>query len=101
VAEHTPADPLTHLRDHSKAGRGLTPSEVARLLRISPDRVRAMIARGELGAVNTSPNRCGRCRYVVLPHHLAEWERSRQVVPPPKTPPRRRRPGRIDHFPDY
>jgi excisionase family DNA binding protein len=81
--------------------RGLTPREVAAYLRIGPDRVRAMIARGELGAVDVTPRRRGRPRYIVLPHHLAEWERARQVAPPPKTPPRRRGSGRIDYFPDY
>jgi len=32
--------------------RGHTPAELARLLRVSPDRVRAWIANGELGALN-------------------------------------------------
>jgi hypothetical protein len=79
--------------------RGWTPRELARLLRVSPDRIRGWIKRRELGAVPI-PDRRGKPRYVVLPHHLAEWERTRQVAPPP--PPRRRkRAGRIDHFPEY
>jgi hypothetical protein len=87
----------------AQAGQlGMTPREVAAYLRISPDRVRAMIVRGEIGCINTSPSRCGKPRYVILPRHLAEWERTRQVAPPPKTPPRRRRrAGRIDHFPQF
>ncbi len=35
--------------------RGRTPAEVGKPLRISPDRVRAMIARGELEAIATAP----------------------------------------------
>jgi excisionase family DNA binding protein len=82
-------------------GRGLTPREVARLLRVSKDRVRAWIERGELPAVNVSAARCGRPRYVVLPEHLQAWERSRRVSPPPRAAPRRRRPaGFIDFLPD-
>ena len=56
------------------ADRGMTPREFARYARLSPDRVRAMIASGELGAVNTAPARCGRPRYVILPHHIREDE---------------------------
>jgi hypothetical protein len=82
--------------------RGWTPRELARLLRMSADRIRSMILRGELSAINTSPRRCGKPRYVVLPHHLAEWERTRQVAPEPKAQPRRRRRGGpVDHLPDF
>jgi excisionase family DNA binding protein len=83
--------------------RGLTPREVAAYLRISADRVRAMILRGEISAINTAPNRCGKPRYVVLAEHLRAFVAARQVKPPPpKTPPRRRRrAGRVDHFPEY
>jgi hypothetical protein len=80
--------------------RGLTPREVAKLLRISPDRVRLMIARGELGAINTAPAHCGRPRYIVLPHHLADFERRHAAAAPPPRPRRRRQPTVIDFFPD-
>ena len=96
-----PADVAITTADAS--ARGYTPNELARLLRISPDRVRAMIASGELPAVDTARVRCGRPRYVVLPHHLAEWERRRRVSPPPKPAPRRRQPRRdgwIDFYPN-
>jgi hypothetical protein len=80
--------------------RGLTPREAGRLLRISPDRVRAMIRRGELGAIDTAPHRCGRARFIILPSHLAEWERSRRAGPPPPTPRRRRRAAApVDYYP--
>ena len=80
--------------------RGLTPREVARLLRVSADRVRRMIVAGELAAIDTSPTRCGRPRYVVLPHHLAEWEQRRRVPTPAGRQRRRRPPGEIDYYPD-
>jgi excisionase family DNA binding protein len=80
--------------------RGYTPGELARLLRVSPDRIRAWIARGELAAVNTADVRCGKRRYVILPHQLAAWVQSRLAGPPP-TPPRRRKPRQlIDYYPD-
>jgi hypothetical protein len=85
----------------SEAGRGYTPNELARLLRMSPDRIRAMIARGELGAINTAAVHCGKPRYVVLPQHLAEFERRRSAGPPPTPPPRRRRRAQaVDYYPD-
>jgi hypothetical protein len=79
--------------------RGVTPRELARILRVSPDRVRGWIASGELGAVNTARTRCGKPRFVVLPHHLAEWERRRQTGPPPKPTRRRKQSGIVDYFP--
>jgi excisionase family DNA binding protein len=81
--------------------RGSTPREIARILRISKDRVRSMIEAGELGAVNTAPDRGGRPRYVIMPEHLTDFVRQRLVSPPPKPAPRRRRqPEMVDFFPD-
>jgi excisionase family DNA binding protein len=82
--------------------RGLTVREVAKLLRISKDRIRSMIQRGELGALNVAAVRSGRPRFVVLPHHLAAFEQSRTAGPPPKATPRRKRrpPNWIDFYPD-
>jgi hypothetical protein len=81
-------------------GRGLTPRALARYLRLSPDRIRSMIASGELGAVDTSRHRCGRPRYVILPHHVREWERARRAAAPPKPARRRKRTAEVDFFPD-
>jgi hypothetical protein len=69
----------------------LTPKELAPLLRMGEDRIRGMIKRGELGAINTASALCGKPRFIVLPHHLAEFERRRSAAPPPKPPRRRRR----------
>jgi excisionase family DNA binding protein len=80
--------------------RGYTPAELARLLRVSPDRIRAWIRSGELGAVNTAPGRLARPRFVVLPRHLEEWERRRSAGPAPRPQRRRRRTAEVDYFPD-
>jgi hypothetical protein len=59
-----------------------------------------MIERGELGALNTAPRRCGKPRYVILPEHIAAYVRSREVGPPPKPAPRRKKPsGFVDYYP--
>src|SRR5262249_9515783 len=88
LLERRPAVPRS---SEAAVERGFTPNELARILRVSADRVRDWIRRGELKALNTAPPRCGRPRFIVLPHHLAEFERARQVVTPSKAPPRRRR----------
>jgi hypothetical protein len=81
--------------------RGHTPREVARLYRVSPDRVRAWIKSGELGAVNIAHTRCGKPRFVVLPHHLSEFEQRRKASTTTKPPRRRRRePAAVDYYPD-
>jgi len=82
------------------AQRGLTPREVARRYRVSPDRVRAWILRGELGALNLGTNRCGRPRYVVLPEHLGEFERARKVAATPPVKRRKRLAAAVDYYPD-
>lgn len=81
--------------------RGMTPAELARYLRVSPDFVRDEIRAGRLKAINTSRVRCGRPRYIILPHHLAEWERSREATPTEKPAPRRKQlTTKIDYYPD-
>jgi hypothetical protein len=82
------------------AARGLTPTEVARMLRVRPDRVRAWIASGDLAAVNTAPHRCGRPRYVVLPHQLDDFTRRRAAAVPTRVTRRRTRTCLVDYFAD-
>jgi excisionase family DNA binding protein len=79
--------------------RGYTVADVAKLLRISPDKVRTLIKTGRLGAVNTSTCRSRKPRYVVLPHHLEEFERRHAAAPQHKQPRRRKRTTLIDFFP--
>jgi hypothetical protein len=80
---------------------GFTVADVARRYRVSPDRVRAWIARGELVALNTRDVRSGRPRWVVTAEALAAFERSRQATPPSPPPKRRKRTVPVDYFPDY
>ncbi|VTT99017.1 : HTH_17 [Gemmataceae bacterium] len=80
--------------------RGLVVEEVARRLRVSPDKVRLWIRRGELAAVNTADTVCGKPRFVVTPESLAEFERLRSAAAPqPKVVRRRRTTTTIDFFP--
>jgi transposase len=91
--QHTPPDTApTH---------GLTVREVARRYRVSEDKVRVWIGRGELKAINTATVLCGRPRWVIPPEALAVFEKARRGGPTPK-PQRRRRPdpGFVDYFPD-
>ncbi len=89
----------TTTADTPPTARGLTVRDVARRYRVSPDKVRAWIARGELRAVNTATALCGRPRWVVSPDALAEFERRRAGGPPPKPARRPRRPVQIDYYP--
>jgi hypothetical protein len=79
---------------------GLTPNELAKLLRVSPDRVRGWIVSGQLQAINVADHTCGKPRYVVLPHHLAAFEQRRNATPPVKTTWRRKRTKQVDFYPD-
>jgi excisionase family DNA binding protein len=79
--------------------RGYTPRELAKILRVSPDRVRSWIRSGELPALNLASHQCGKPRFVILPHHLATFEQSRQAVQPRPTPRRRRQSDVIDWYP--
>jgi transposase len=80
---------------------GLTVREAALRYRVGPDKIRAWINRGELKAINTATQLCGRPRWVVPVDALAEFERRRTGGPVAKSPPRRRRkPQQIDYYPD-
>jgi excisionase family DNA binding protein len=94
---HDPTDSDVALPDRAA---GLTVDDVASRLRVSPDKVRAWIARGELKAVNTSANLCGKPRWVIPPEALAEFEKRRTGGPPPKPQRRRRQAALVDFYPD-
>jgi excisionase family DNA binding protein len=79
---------------------GYTPNELARRLRVSPDRVRDWIRRGELRAINTAP-RGGRPRFVILLDQLEAFIAGRQAVTSPaclKTK-RNKRTEKVDYYP--
>ncbi len=80
---------------------GLTVEEVAATLRVSPDKIRAWLATGELVGTNTSATLAGRPRWVIAPESLAAFRAKRTSAPLPKQPTRRRRSsGEVDFFPD-
>jgi hypothetical protein len=79
---------------------GLTVRDVACRYRVSPDKVRGWIARGEIQAVNTATALCGRPRFVVLPDALVAFEKKRSVAPPPKPARRRKRRELVDYYAD-
>jgi transposase len=79
---------------------GMTVTDVARRYRVSADKVRAWIGRGELRAINTAATLCGRPRWVILADALAEFER-RRAGGPALAPSRRRRTKSnvVDYYP--
>jgi excisionase family DNA binding protein len=79
--------------------RGYTVADVAARLRVSPDKVRAWVRRGELAAVNTADVLCGRPQLRITPEALAAFERGRTVALPSKTPRRRRLAATKDYYP--
>jgi hypothetical protein len=95
--DSTSDKPAKSRRDHP--GAGLTVSDVAARYRVSPDKVRAWIHRGELSAINTASALCGKPRFIVLPAALEAFERGRLAGPPPKPPRRPRRQAAVDYYP--
>lgn len=74
-----------------------TPRELAKVLRCSPDRVRALIRRGEIPAVNMATSRHGRPRFVVLADGLAAFINGRSVKPRGTVAKRPTRPGFVEY----
>jgi excisionase family DNA binding protein len=59
----------------------LTPPEIAERLRVSEDKVRGWILRGELAAVNVADRLGGRPRWRVSAEALAEFQARRAALP--------------------
>lgn len=87
----------THQRGADPAS-GRTVPEVAAMLRVSEDKVRAWIRAGELEALDVGT--AARPRLVILPRHLAALEERRRVATP--QPRRARRKPRVgqDYYAD-
>jgi transposase len=83
-----------------ETARGLTVADVAARYRVSPDKVRLWISKGELAAVNTAAALCGRPRWVVSAEALVAFERRRAGGQPPKPQRRRRRATMVDYYAD-
>jgi hypothetical protein len=82
--------------------RGYTVADLALRWRMGADKIRGLIRRGELPAINTSSVRCGKPRFVVLPEVAHDYEQTLAVsTPPPKPTPRRKRTEQlVDYFAD-
>lgn len=80
-------------------GRGFTVADVAARYRVSPDKVRLWIRRGELSAINTASSLCGRPQLRITVEALAAFEQSRTTVPPPKPQRRHRKQAMVDFYP--
>jgi hypothetical protein len=85
---------------HLPPGRGLTVTDVAKLYRVSPDKVRSWIKRGELIAINTAAIQSAKPRFVVRPEALQQFEVSRQTTAPSKLTRRRKKTDSVDYYPD-
>lgn len=80
---------------------GYTTADLSARWRVSPDKVRGWIERGELAALNVATHACARPRYVVTADAVAAFERRRSAAPTPKAPRRRRAKSEIhDYYPD-
>src|SRR5262249_12112886 len=62
--------------------------------------VRKWIGTGRLRSMNTSTTPGARARFVILPEHLAELERTLAVSPAPKPARRRKQPAMTDYYPE-
>jgi excisionase family DNA binding protein len=86
--------------EHANTGNQrpyVTPPDIAKLLRVSPEKVLGWIRRGELKAVNVGNG--FRPRYRVSWDHLDAFLAAREVQPPPERPRRKHQPpegGPID-----
>jgi transposase len=79
---------------------GFTVRDLSQRWRVSEDKVRAWIGKGEQKGVNTATNLCGRPRWVVSPDAVAEFEKRRAGSSPPKLKrARKRTQEEIDYFP--
>ena len=83
-------------------GAGYTVLDLAARWRIGGDRIRAMIQRGELAALNVSPSKAGKPRFVVTAEEVERWEARHRVAEPRRlrAPRRKRPPAMIDFYPD-
>lgn len=70
--------------------QSLTPPEVAKLLRVSPETVLGWIRSGELRAFNVASRSSMRPSYRVDPDALEQFKKLRQVISPPPSSRKRR-----------
>jgi excisionase family DNA binding protein len=71
--------------------KALTPPEVAKLEKVSDDKVRLWISNGELKAHNAAADRKKRPLWRIDPADLAAFRAARSATPTPSQPTRNRR----------
>jgi len=69
---------------HAEPRVKLTPPELAKRLGVSPEKILAWIASGELPAVNVALRLGGRPRWRIDPADVADFERRRSAQPVPR-----------------
>jgi excisionase family DNA binding protein len=75
--------------------RPATPPEIAKLLKIKPETIRAFIHRGDLKAVDLRSPGSSRPQWRIMPEHLAEFlerKTAREKIQPTRR--RRRKPAK-------
>lgn len=93
-----PADSTTAGIRPPKTPAAMTPPEVARRWKVSPDKVLAFIRAGELQAFNISSKPSGRPRYRILMDEVIAFEQRRTVRQRPRPRQQRRRRTQYDFF---
>jgi hypothetical protein len=76
-----------------------TVADLAARYRVSEDKIRLWIRKGELAAVNVASTLCGRPQLRVTPEAIAAFEQRRSATTPPAPPKRKRRQAVIDYYP--
>jgi hypothetical protein len=79
---------------------GFTVADVCRRWRCGADKVRRLLAKGELLGVNVAGSLTGRPLWRIPPEEVERFERRRSSAPAPKPPRRRRAAVALDYYPD-
>ncbi len=89
------AERVTSIRPGARAGRdevqGMSPQQVAKRLRVSADKVRDWINKGELKAVNVANRDSSRPRWRISEDAIRDFENKRQASTPPSAVQRRKK----------
>lgn len=78
--------------------RWMSPPAVAHQLGCAPEKIVALIKRGEIQASNIALNPLGRARYRISPESLSQFLQRRSAAPSPKPARRRKQSGQIVQF---
>lgn len=78
---------------------GYSVTDLSRRWRVSGDKIRSFIRKGELVAVNMAANLSARPQWRITPESVEQFEKKRSSNPPPSAPRRRSRPALVDYYP--